>query len=67
MQIQLHYVEYPDIDIQINYPNNMVNADAPLENINSSTNPKHSCLPEIMIVTYLTKIQQITQSELEIR
>ena len=31
MQTHLHYVEYPDIDIQINYPNNMVNADAPLE------------------------------------
>ena len=29
MQTHLHYVEYPDIDIQIEYPNDMVNADAP--------------------------------------
>ena len=26
---RIHYVEYPDIDIQIKYPNKMVNADAP--------------------------------------
>ena len=29
MQTHLHYVEYPNIDIQIKYPNKMVNADAP--------------------------------------
>ena len=31
MQPNLHYVEYPDIDIQVKYPNKMVNTDAPQE------------------------------------
>ena len=44
MQTHLHYVEYPDINIQIKYPNKMVNADAPYRCV---------CINQLIRIFYL--------------